>query len=122
MKKGLVAFALMLIFAGVVMASSDPAAKLENAIDQLCGTAIAILGAAVMLLVVLAAVVYGIGQVMGAETRARASVWATSMIIGAVIALIIYVVLPTVLATLMGENIECGTGGAVVRGTTGTSP
>ena len=104
MKKGLVAFAFMLLFAGVVLAGST---RIQNAIAQLCQDAQTILGAAVMLLVVLAAVVYGIGQVMGAETRARASVWATSMIIGAVIALVIYLVVPMII----GQLVPGGSGG-----------
>ncbi|MFH1447725.1 MAG: hypothetical protein ABIG39_02580, partial [Candidatus Micrarchaeota archaeon] len=38
---------------------------------------------------ILAGGIYAIGQVLGAETRARASVWATAMLVGGVIGLII---------------------------------
>ncbi|MCX6778480.1 MAG: hypothetical protein NT157_06395, partial [Candidatus Micrarchaeota archaeon] len=33
--------------------------------------------------------IYAIGQVLGSETRARATVWATAMLVGGIIGLII---------------------------------
>jgi hypothetical protein len=80
-----------------------------------------ILAVGMLLLVVLAAIVYSIGQVLGAETRARASVWATAMFVGAIIGAIIFIILPYVLQLLFqgdeqmlqdlenpGEGITCG--------------
>lgn len=49
--------------------------------------------ALIFIFLVLAALVYAAGQVLGAQTRARASVWATGLLSGAVVAAIIYVVL-----------------------------
>jgi hypothetical protein len=44
---------------------------------------------------------------MGAETRARANVWATAALTGALIAVLIYAIAPAVLNTIYGG----GTGG-----------
>ncbi|MBI5222842.1 hypothetical protein HY990_00305, partial [Candidatus Micrarchaeota archaeon] len=46
--------------------------------------------------------IYAVGQVMGAETRARATVWATAMLLGALIAGVIYVLVPPILQAVVG--------------------
>ncbi|MBN2121633.1 hypothetical protein JW721_01060 [Candidatus Micrarchaeota archaeon] len=65
-----------------------------------------VLAVVVFVLIVVAAVVYAGGQIMGAETRARASVWATSMIVGALIGVLIYIILPIVLGAMMPEGTD----------------
>ena len=62
-----------------------------------------ILPLAVLIVVVLAGVIFAIGQVLGAETRARANVWATNMLIGGVIAVIVVIIVPWLLDTLVPE-------------------
>jgi hypothetical protein len=79
-------------------------AGLQSAMKQLCNTARTFLGIGAMLLVVIAAVIYAVGQVLGAETRARASVWATAMLTGAVIGLIIFLLVPSIVAVIMGSG------------------
>lgn len=61
-------------------------------------TQLALVGLVVLLLV-LAAGTYAIGQAFGAETRSRANVWATGMMTGAIVAAVIYVLLFTILPT-----------------------
>lgn len=63
-----------------------------------------VLAIGMLLLVVLAAVVYAVGQVMGAETRARASVWATAMFVGAIMGALLYIILPYVFDILMAPQ------------------
>ena len=75
--------------------------ELRNALSQLCNTATTFLAASIMIMIILSAAVYAIGQIMGAETRARASVWATAMLTGAVIGVIIYFLTPIILRTLL---------------------
>ena len=53
-----------------------------------------------MVLVILAAVIYAAGQVGGAEFRANASRWATALIVGAVLALVLVLLLPGILGAL----------------------
>ena len=60
-----------------------------------------VLTVVIFLLIVAAAVVYAGGQLLGAETRARASVWATSMFIGALIGVLIYIIMPMILGVMM---------------------
>ena len=56
------------------------------------------------LLIVLSAVAYVIGQLFGAETRARANVWATSLFTGAIIGLLFYVIINAIIAMLDSSN------------------
>ena len=65
-----------------------------------------LLAVVVFVLIVVAAIIYAAGQVMGAETRARASVWATSMIVGAVIGIVIYLLVPIILDTMLGADMN----------------
>ncbi len=51
-----------------------------------------ILFALIFLLVVLSALTYALGQMSGAETRARASIWSTNMLTGALICSVLYVI------------------------------
>ncbi len=88
---------------------SGAAGSIQAGICGLSSLVNTVLTAVIFLLIVAAAVVYAGGQLLGAETRARATVWATSMFIGALIAVLIYVVVPFVLETMMGQSIAgCG--------------
>ena len=73
---------------------------LSSALKSLCTDVKGMLGIAMLLMIVVAALIYAAGQIMGAETRARATVWATAMFTGAVIAAVIYIVVPSVLSGL----------------------
>ena len=95
--------------------ATDASTNIKSAMKQLCETVQAFLGIAAMMLIVLAGVIYAAGQVLGAETRARASVWATAMLTGAVIGILIYLLVPPILKTLVS-----GTGAS--GGDTSTSP
>lgn len=77
--------------------------NITSAIQQLCSVLKGILPVVAMLLVVGAAISYAAGQFLGAETRARAAVWATNMLIGAAIGIEIYLIFPVVLGYLYGD-------------------
>ena len=85
---------------------------LQAAASTLCNQVKGLLGVAMFMMVILAAVVYAIGQIMGAETRARATVWATAMFTGSIVAGIILLVVPIVLQSLLPsdiyEGLSCG--------------
>jgi hypothetical protein len=71
------------------------------------------LGSLIVLFMVLAAVIYAIGQVSGSETRARATGWATALLSGAILGAVIYVVLFQFLAqagATLGTAFFNGTG------------
>jgi len=102
-----IAFALSLL-SGALFATS-PTSKLQQALSDLCSGLNQLVPVAAMLMVLLAAVIYATGQMMGAETRARANVWATSALTGALIGILISVIAPAVLQTIAGSSnpIKC---------------
>lgn len=71
--------------------------------------------ALVALLVIISAALYVIGQVMGAETRAKANVWATGLLVGAIVSAVLYVVLFQIL-TQLGTTFFTGTPLAIYSG------
>jgi hypothetical protein len=75
-------------FLGGQVSDSD-VTSLISGLVSIAGSTLAILG---LVLLVLAALAYIVGQMYGAETRARATVWAGGLLSGAFVALIIYVV------------------------------
>jgi len=96
--------ALFTIFAlfGVLMSAGVE--NISGSLYCLYTTVKGALAIGMLLLVCLAAIVYALGQVLGAETRARASVWATAMFTGAIIGAILYIVLPYILKTLFAGD------------------
>jgi len=92
-------FAVLLVM-GAVLIAANPLASTASAISSLCCGLKTLLPVAAMLMIVLAGVIYAAGQMMGAETRARANVWATAALTGALIAVLIYAIAPAVLGTM----------------------
>ena len=86
---------------GVLIAGSEK--NIGSTLACLYETIKSALAIGMLLLVVLAAIVYAVGQVLGAETRARASVWATAMFTGAIIGALLYILLPYILFTLLPD-------------------
>ena len=91
---------ILVLVMNLLSVSAAGEANIKSALKALCDMSQTFLGAAVMVLIVLAGTIYAIGQVLGAETRARASVWATAMLTGALIGALIYIVTPIVVRAL----------------------
>jgi len=90
----------LLLLCTVLMAQPAPVDILQQQIN----TIQLILGALMMLLVVIAAIVYSVGQLFGAELRARATVWAKSMLAAVGVALVLFIILYLFLGpTLRGK-------------------
>jgi hypothetical protein len=103
--------AMFFVFALSLLASfafATPTSQLKNALSSLCTGLSQMVPVAAMLMVLLASVIYATGQMMGAETRARANVWATSALTGAIIGILISVIAPSVLQTIAGQSVACG--------------
>lgn len=82
--------------------------NLSSAISNVCGQISGFLPIVAFMLIVFAGVTYAAGQFLGAETRARASVWATAMLVGALIGIVIRVVAPAFLSALYpGSTFSC---------------
>jgi hypothetical protein len=79
---------------------TGPLSSVTGAVSLLCSSLKNLLPVAAMMMIILAGVLYAAGQMMGAETRARANVWATAALTGALIAILIAVVAPAVLQAI----------------------
>ncbi len=85
-KKKLLLWATVWLFSvTLAMAESQIVLKL----NEICGNVKAIVPVVALLMFITAGAVYAAGQIMGAETRARANVWATAMLVGGIIGLIL---------------------------------
>ncbi len=76
---------------------------LSTALTTLCQGIKGLIPIVAFLMIVSAGVIYAAGQLLGAETRARASVWATAMLVGAVIGLLIVVITPPILEAMYSD-------------------
>jgi len=100
-------FVLLVVMANMISVSfAGGAENIRSALSELCSYATLFLSAAIIIMILLAGAIYAIGQIMGAETRARASVWATAMLTGAVIAAIIYLITPYILVRLLAGTTD----------------
>ncbi len=99
---------VLAVLVSAVFAASGLTA-MASAMGELCAGLKNMLPVAAMLMIILAGVIYAAGQMMGAETRARANVWATACLTGALIAILIAVVAPAVLNQIYG-----GTSGSTI--------
>ncbi len=105
--------AILAVSAAVMAQTGSSLAGISSitaAVSALCGGLTSLLPVAAMLMIVIAGVIYAAGQVMGAETRARANVWATAALVGALIGIMIYAVAPGVLGIIYGDTIQCTNG------------
>ena len=63
-------------------------------------------------MLLIAGIIYAAGQIMGAETRARANVWATALLTGGMIGLLIAAAAPYIIwffATTFSDSPISGT-------------
>lgn len=105
------AFALFLLCGAVFAASS--LSTIKTAISSFCGDLVTLLPVATMMMVVVGSIIYASGQIMGAETRARANVWATAALAGALVGMLITAVAPPVLTTIYGSAVSCQSSASV---------
>ena len=104
-------FVLIVLMALPLLSAVNGMTALKNALTSLCTGLTSMLPVAAMLMTVLGAVIYASGQMMGAETRARANVWATAAVTGAMMAVLIAVVAPSVIGLVYGSTVSCGGAG-----------
>lgn len=111
--------ALVIIMLNVIipgfMGGATPFVDAETLIGELKDLAQMALGGLIILLIVLSALTYVIGQNLGAQERANANVWATSLLSGAIITSVIYVILFQIL-TQFQSSLFAGTPIAIYSG------
>jgi len=105
--KKLGVFIVLAVLVSSVFAVSGLTA-VRDAMKSLCYGLTQMLPVAAMMMIIFAGVIYAAGQMMGAETRARTNVWATAALTGALMAILIAVVAPSVLNMIYNNG---GTGG-----------
>ncbi|MEM4389993.1 MAG: hypothetical protein QXG98_05015 [Candidatus Micrarchaeia archaeon] len=86
-KTRLIVLVCLLVFAQAAVAQQRPG--IVGQLETMCQTIKQIVPMVALLMFIIAGAVYAAGQVMGAETRARANVWSTAMLVGGIIGLII---------------------------------
>jgi hypothetical protein len=116
----LLSIALAFLFLAGILFPQGSMTQLTTTISGLCTAVTALLPVAAMLMILVGAVVYAAGQIMGAETRARANVWAAACVTGALMAMLINAVAPPILGSIYGGTISCS-GGTVGGGSCGGS-
>ncbi len=101
--RALASILLLSFLASAVFSQASGLSNVGIALSDLCAQVKSLVPIVVFLMVVVAGLVYVAGQVFGAEVRSRANVWATAMIIGAIICVLIIVILPTFLSTMYAD-------------------
>ncbi len=85
---------------GANFSAPEGLSRVGCAVGCMCQQLMGVLPVVSMLMIIGAGCVYAIGQMMGAETRSRATTWGQAMLIGAIIGILIVVVAPAVLNIL----------------------
>ncbi len=109
-KIGKYLFGFIVLLNLISVSVGAPEDDITDAICEIVNIVKTVMGAVMLILIVMAAIIYAAGQVMGAETRARANVWATSMFLGAIIGGLIYLVVPVFINTLMNMDVNTACG------------
>ena len=92
----LVALMFLSTIVSAVMGISG-SVSLASGFNDLCKNVKTAVPIVAFTMMILGGIIYGAGQIMGAETRARANVWATAMLTGGIIGLIIAASAPYVI-------------------------
>lgn len=88
--------ALVLLLFTVMFSLTN--AGIGETINNLCVQTRGVMPLVAFTLIVLGGLIYAAGQVLGAEMRSRTNVWATTMVIGAIIGLIISASAPAIIS------------------------
>jgi hypothetical protein len=102
------AFLSFLILSFAFAGSTPPDTSLEGALQGFCTLLYGIVGQLAFVMVVLSSIVFTAGQFFGAEARARMSVWANSMLIGAITGILMVILVPWFLGMLIGTEFNAG--------------
>jgi uncharacterized membrane protein YraQ (UPF0718 family) len=104
MRKGLIAIFMLIAFISLNFASEKISERLAYGLNNFCIMLKNLLPIVVVALFALAAIVYAIGQVFGAEMRSKATSWAMNMVVGGIVALIIWLLAKPIIQMLIGEE------------------
>jgi len=98
-----------LIFAqGSTAGTSQATSSLKTVLQTICDFSAGLLGPIAFVLIVLAGVVYAGSQFFGAEARATGTKWAMTMITGAVVAFLLWIIAPMIITAFSGGSYTIG--------------
>jgi hypothetical protein len=80
--------------------------SLQTALQGFCTLLYGLVGQLAFVMVLLSSIVFTAGQLFGAETRARMSVWANSMLIGAITGILMVILVPWFLGILISTDFS----------------
>jgi drug/metabolite transporter (DMT)-like permease len=93
----------LLILSVIFATTTSPSTRFNDALCNLYGTLKNILPPLIVVVIVLAAVIYAGGNILGQDVGAKSKSWATNMIIYAGISVIIFFVTPYILSYVAPE-------------------
>ena len=95
---------MVAILVATLAFAQEPQERFVTGLNNICIMVKNLLPIVVILLFVIAALVYGVGQIFGAEMKSKAQSWATNMVVGAIIGLIIWVLTKPILSLFLPEE------------------
>ena len=104
MKKMILGIVLLALFASIgIVAATDgvPVTSITTAMSSLVNTIKSLFGGIVIVLIILAGLAYGAGNILGNEVGAKSKKWAIDLILGAVLGLVIYIIAPVIIKKLI---------------------
>ena len=93
---------------GSTAGATTAATSLKTVLKTICDLSASLLGPLAFVLIVLAGVVYAGSQFFGAEMRATGTKWAMTMISGAVIAFLLWIIAPMIISAFTGATYTIG--------------
>ncbi|MCM8831431.1 MAG: hypothetical protein NC918_04505 [Candidatus Omnitrophica bacterium] len=88
------------LLSSIVLAANPSSGKLSDFTMDFARCLYSLLPPISMLLVIAAAITFAGGQLTSAETRARATSWATAMVVGALFGFVLVAILPPLISSL----------------------
>jgi len=108
MNKPMILLATLLVF-GFAFAVDNPETQITGALGSVKTLLCTVLPVIIMLAIVIAAILYAVGQLGSAESRAKFHGWATNIVIGAITALIVLLMVPYFLGLLLPNGVTAMT-------------
>jgi len=108
-------------FLALVAFSLIVTADMVEELNKMCYNIKQVVPVVALLMFITAGLVYAGGQIMGAETRSRANVWSTAMLVGGIIGLILAASAPYLVSVFANAALG-GTGGLDIASATCSAP
>jgi len=95
---------LTLFLLSLAFASSTT--DLQTLLQEFCTFMYGVVGQLAMVMILLSSIVFSLGQMLGAEMRARMVVWAHNLFMGAITGVLLAVILPWALGVVIGGTFD----------------